>query len=144
MRRVAVDRSAGAYTKAVGIRSRREWRRHTISRKELVGITGRLVYADGQEGVLVMGEEVWEEWTGQETEGTDWRKGAKDEWEAKERAIVRGNWLRGVDRDCVYDMTEYWKKGSPGFVTLLSFISNLDIYLIKMICSKREMHRQRK
>ena len=34
---------------------------------------------------------------------TDWRKGAKDEWEAKERAVVRGHWLRSVDRDCVYD-----------------------------------------
>ena len=60
MRRVAVGRSAGAYTKAVGIRSRREWYRcrHTISRKELVGITGRLVHADGQEEVLVVGDEV--------------------------------------------------------------------------------------
>ena len=103
MRRGAVGRSAGAYTKAVGIRSRREWCRHTISRKGLVGVTGRLVHEDEQEEVLVVGEEVWEEWTGQEVEGTDWRKGAKDEWEAKERAVVRGNWLRSVDRDCVYD-----------------------------------------
>ena len=103
MRRVAVGRSAGTYTKAVGIRSRRERCRHTISREELVGITWRLVHAYEQEEVLVVGEEVWEEWTGQEVEGTDWRKGVKDEWKAKERAVVRGNWLRGVDRDCVYD-----------------------------------------
>ena len=59
-----------------------EWCRHTISRKELVGITGRLVHADGQVEVLVLGGEVWEEWTGQAVEGTDWRKGAKDEWAA--------------------------------------------------------------
>ena len=103
MRRVAVGRSAGAYTQAVGIRSRKEWCIHAISRKVLVGITGRLVHADGQEEVLVLGEEVWEEWTGQAVEGTDWGKGAKDEWEAKERAVVRGNWLRSVDRDCVYN-----------------------------------------
>ena len=69
-----------------------------------MGITGRLMHADGQEEeVLVLGEEVREELTGQAVEGTDWRKGAKDEWEAKERAVVRGNWLRSVDRDCVYD-----------------------------------------
>ena len=65
--------------------------------------TGWLVHADGQEAVPVVGDEVWEERTGQVVEGTDWRKGATDEWEAKERAIVRGNWLRSVDRDCVYD-----------------------------------------
>ena len=47
-------------------------------------ITGGLVHADGQEEVLVLGEEVWEEWTGQAVEGTDWRKRAKDEWAAKE------------------------------------------------------------
>ena len=41
--------------------------------------------------------------TGQVVEGTDWRKGAKEEQEAKERAVVRGKWLRSVDRDCVYD-----------------------------------------
>ena len=35
MRRVAVGRSAGAYLGAVGIRCRREWCRHTISRKDL-------------------------------------------------------------------------------------------------------------
>ena len=73
MRRVAVGRSAGAYTQAVGIRSRREWCRRTISRRELVGITGRLAHADGQQEVLVVGEleEVWEEWTGQAVEGTN-------------------------------------------------------------------------
>ena len=81
---------------------RQEWCRHTISRKDLVETTGRLAHADGQEEVLVVGEEVWKEWTGQEVEGTEWRKGAKDEWEAKERAVVRGQWLRSVDRDCVY------------------------------------------
>ena len=103
MRRVAMSRSAGAYLEAVGIRCRREWCRHTISRKELVGITGRLTHVDEQEEVLVIDEEVWEEWTGQEVEGTEWKKGAKDEWEAKERAVVRGQWLRSADMDCVYD-----------------------------------------
>ena len=103
MRRVAVGRSAGAYAQAVGIRSRKEWCIQTMNRKVLVGITGRLIHADGQEEVLVVGDEVWEEWIGQTVEGTDWRKGAKDEWEAKERAVIRGTQLRSVDRDQVYD-----------------------------------------
>ena len=55
MRRVAVGRSAGAYTQAVGIRSRKEWCKHTVSRRELVGITSRLVHANGQEEVLGAG-----------------------------------------------------------------------------------------
>ena len=42
MRRVAVGRSAGAYTQAVGIRCRREWCKHTTSKRELVGMVGRL------------------------------------------------------------------------------------------------------
>ena len=51
----------------------------------------------------MVGQEVWKEWTGQEVEGTEWKKGAKDEWEAKEWAFVRGQWLRSVDSlDCVY------------------------------------------
>ena len=87
----------------MGIRSRREWCIQTMDRKVLVGITGRLIHADGQEEVLVVGDEVWEEWIGQTVEGTDWRKGAKDEWEAKERAVIRGTQLRSVDRDQVYD-----------------------------------------
>ena len=44
-----------------------------------------------------------EEWTGSAVEGTDWRKGAKDEWAAKERAVSRRIQLRDVDRDQVYD-----------------------------------------
>ena len=74
-----------------------------MNRKVLVEITGRLVHADGQEEVLVLGGEVWEEWTGQTVEGTDWRKWAKDEWAAKERAVTQGTHFRSVDRDQVYD-----------------------------------------
>ena len=96
-------RSAGAYAQAVGVRSRKEWCNQAMNRKVLVGITGRLVHADEQEEVLVMGGEVWEEGTGQTVEGTDWRKGAKDEWAAKERAVLLGTQLRSVDRDQVYD-----------------------------------------
>jgi hypothetical protein len=103
MKRVAVGRSAGAYAQAVGVRSRKEWCIQTMSRKMLVGTTGRLLHADGQEEVLVVGDEVWEEWTGSTVEGTDWRKGAKDEWAAKERAVSRRIQLRDVDRDQVYD-----------------------------------------
>ena len=57
MRRVAVGRSAGAYAQAVGIRSRKEWCIRTIGRKELVGITVRLLHANGHEEVGVGGVE---------------------------------------------------------------------------------------
>jgi hypothetical protein len=40
---------------------------------------------------------------GKVVEGTDWRKRAKGEWAAKERAVLRGSWLRSVERDQVYD-----------------------------------------
>ena len=63
MRRVAVGRSAGAYAQAVGVRSRKEWCIQTMDRKKLVKTTGRLMHADGQGEVLVVGDEVWEEWT---------------------------------------------------------------------------------
>ena len=103
MRRVAVGRSAGAYAQAVGIRSREEWYTQAMDRKRLVGIIGSLSHADGQEEVLVVGDEVWEEWSGSAVEGTDWWKGAKDEWAARERAVIRRIQLRDVDRDQVYD-----------------------------------------
>ena len=103
MRRVAVGRSAGAYAHAVEIRSREEWYTQAMDRKRLVGIIGSLSHADGQEEVLVVGDEVWEEWSGSAVEGTDWWKGAKDEWAARERAVIRRIQLRDVDRDQVYD-----------------------------------------
>ena len=87
----------------MGVRSRKEWCIETMDRKKLVEITGRLLHADGQEEVLVVVDEVREEWTGQTVEGTGWRKGAKDEWAAKERTVSRRLQLRSVDRDQVYD-----------------------------------------
>ena len=38
-----VGKSAGGCTQAIGIRSRREWCRHNMSRKQLVGITRQMV-----------------------------------------------------------------------------------------------------
>ena len=64
----------------------------------------------------MVGEEVWEEWTGQEVEGTEWREGAKDEWEAKERAVVRGNWLGvwiGIVSMTEDDQLTVLEKGEP-------------------------------
>ena len=82
----------------MGVRSRTKW-----CRQQLVGITGRLAEADGKEEVLVEGQEVWEEWTGQPVDDTDWRRGAKDTWEAMEKVVLRREWLRSVDRDKDYD-----------------------------------------
>ena len=53
--------------------------------------------------MLVEGQEVWEEWTGQPVDDTDWRRGAKDTWEAMEKVVLRREWLRSVDRDKDYD-----------------------------------------
>ena len=79
------------------------WCRHTTSRWESVGIAGRLAHTDGQEGVLVVEEEVGEEWTGQVVEGIDWGERAKGEWTTKRAAVLRVSWPRSVDRDRVYD-----------------------------------------
>jgi hypothetical protein len=110
MRRVAVGRTAGGVEQAVGIRCRQEWYRHKMSREQLVGITGQRVQADGSKEVLVEGNEVWEEWTGQAVEDTEWRRQAKGQWRAKEQAVVRWGWDKNVvqdkdkvDRDKVYD-----------------------------------------
>ena len=110
MKRVAIGRTAGGVEQAVGIRCRQEWHRHKMSRGQLVGTTGQRVQADGDKEVLMEGQEIWEEWTGQTVEDTEWRRQAKGQWRAKERAVVR----RGgsgeveqdkdkVDRDKVYD-----------------------------------------
>ena len=50
--------------------------------------------------MLVEGQEVWEEWTGQAVEDTEWRKEAKGQWRAKEQAARRWQW---EERDKVYD-----------------------------------------
>ena len=97
MRRVAMSRSAGAYLEAVGIRCRREWCRHIISRKELVGITGRLAHADEQEEVLAVGEEVWEEWIGQELSGGN---RVEEEGEGRMGSKGEGSRTRAMAQEC--------------------------------------------
>ena len=110
MKRVAVGRTAGEIEQATGIRCRQEWCRHRMNRKQLVGITGQRVQPDGGRGVLVEGNEVWEEWSGQTVEDTEWRRQAKGQWRTKEQAVVRRGWDKNevhdkdrVDRDKVYD-----------------------------------------
>ena len=81
------------------------WYRYKMHRKQLVGITDQRVQADGGSEVLVEGQdpEVWEEWTGQRVEDTEWRRKAKGQWRAKEQAAVRRGWARDMERDKVYD-----------------------------------------
>lgn len=79
-----------------------------MSRKELVPITGELVQADGRSELLVEGQAVWREWSGQEegTQGeaeTDWRKRRKQEWRTREGAAGGGYRLRYRRRDQTYD-----------------------------------------
>ena len=103
MKKVAVGRTAGGAEQAVGIRSRREWQRHKMGRRQLVGITGQRTQADGGKEVLVEGQEVWEEWTGQTVGDTEWREEIKGQWRAKEQAAVRRGWNKDLERDKVYD-----------------------------------------
>ena len=81
-----------------------------MSREQLVGITGQRVQADGDKEVLVEGNGVWEEWTGQAVEDTEWWRQAREQWRAKEQAVARWGWDKNVvqdkdkvDRDKVYD-----------------------------------------
>ena len=103
MKRVAVDRTTGGFEQAVGIRSRQEWYKYKMNRKQLIGITGQRVQADGGNEVLVEGQEVWEERTGQTVEDTEWRGKAKGQWRAKEQTAVRRGWAKDMERDKVYD-----------------------------------------
>ena len=109
MRRVAVGRTAGGVEQAVGIRCRQEWHRYKMNRRQLVGTTGQRVHADGGKEILVEGQEVWEEWTGQAVVDTAWRRKIKGQWRAREQAVVRQGWSENevqdkdkVERDKVY------------------------------------------
>ena len=68
MKRVAIGRTAGGVEQAMRIRCRQEWHRHKMSRTQLVGTTGQMVQADGDKEVLVERQEIWEEWTVEDTE----------------------------------------------------------------------------
>ena len=81
-----------------------------MSREQLVGTTGQRVQADGGKEVLVEEQEVWDEWTGQAVEDTEWRKTIKGQWRGKGQAVARWDWRRDeeqykdkVEQDKVYD-----------------------------------------
>ena len=108
MRRVAFGKEAGRYTQAVRVSSRRAWCRKEMSREELVRIEGTAVQADGKVEILVVGQEVWECWSGnaewENTGGdTGWWRRSKQEWRDKEQAAVRRGWTRCKARDQTYD-----------------------------------------
>jgi hypothetical protein len=52
---------------------------------------------------MVVGQEVWEEWTGQTVEETEWVKKVKRQWREMEQASVRREWSKDLERDKVYD-----------------------------------------
>ena len=54
--------------------------------------------------MLAVGQEVWEEWTGQTVEETEWRKEVKRQWREMEQATLRREWDKDLGRDKVYDM----------------------------------------
>ena len=61
MKRVTVGRTTGGFEQAVGNRCKQEWHRYRMSRKQLMGITGKRVQADGGSEVLVERQAIWEE-----------------------------------------------------------------------------------
>ena len=104
MRGVAVDKAyaSGGFEQAARIRSRKEWFRHKMSKKQLVGTTGQRVQASGGREVLVEEQEVWEEWMRQTVEDTEWRGKAKGQWRAMDQAAMRRGWIKDMERDKVY------------------------------------------
>ena len=74
-----------------------------MSRKQLVGTTGQSVHADGSREVLVVGQEVWKEWTGHAVEEIEWRREVKGQWREMEQATVRRELNKDLERDQVYD-----------------------------------------
>ena len=103
MKRVAVGRPAGGLDQAVGLRCRQEWHRHRMSRKQLVGITRQNIRADGGREVVVVGQDVWGEWTGHAVEETAWRRQVKRQWREMEQATLRRELNKDLERDKVYD-----------------------------------------
>ena len=99
--------------------------------------------------MLVVGQEVWEEWTGQSVEETEWRKEVKGQWREMEQAVLseegteQGTWggtrcMTGGDRrrrngrrEALVAPCHIWSH----FYCPLSIV-NLFIYSIKVICSK--------
>ena len=74
-----------------------------MSNEKLVGISGQMVQAEWVAEALVDGQTVWEEWTGQRVEGTDWRREAKGQLRAMEKAVERMMGTRCRDRDEVFE-----------------------------------------
>ena len=74
-----------------------------MSRKQLVGITGKGVQAGTGSDVLVVEQEIWEEWTGHTVEGTEWGEEGNGQWRAKEQATMRRGWNKDMERDKVID-----------------------------------------
>ena len=68
-----------------------------------MGISGQRVQADGGKEVLVEGQGVWEEWTGQAVEDTEWRGEVKGQWRAMGQATVRRGCVKDMERDKAYD-----------------------------------------
>ena len=79
-----------------------------MSREELVRIEGKAVQADGKVEVLVVGQEVWECWSGRaEWDGTGrdtvWWRRSRQEWRDREKAVRGIGWTRCKARDQTYD-----------------------------------------
>ena len=103
MRKVAVGKVAGGYDWAVGLTSRREWCRYSMSRNELVGIVVGMQTEDGGVEQVVEGQVVWDDWCALVVEDTEWREAVLAEWEAKQKAVMGGKWSRAEERDKDYD-----------------------------------------
>ena len=147
-----MGRTAGGFGQAVGIRDRQGWYRYKVNREQLVGITGQRVQADGGSEVLVEGQEVWEEWTGQtdsgrhrvEGEGQGAVEGEGASSSAKELGKLR-TWKETRCMTEVENGQRHGRRGAlaapPCYVWSQFYypllIVNLLIYSIKMICTTK-------
>ena len=62
-------------------------------------IVANLQWLNSPKVQLQQGQEIWEEWTRQAVEDTEWKRKIKRQWRAREQAMARRGWIGGVEQD---------------------------------------------
>ena len=78
----------------------------------------------------VEGQEIWDEWTGQAVEDTDWRRKIKGQWRAREHAVVRRKWRgarsktqpRWTETRCMSEVEQGQRHGRMGALVAPCYI----------------------
>ena len=93
-----MGRIVGVFEQAVRMGKGGEWGRQLMDREELVLLEGSRAVNKRETEVLVEGEELWQEWRGQQVASTRWLKEEREVWGTEGRPSDRL-----VERDKVYD-----------------------------------------